>query len=605
VTAKRVSRAKRTSTARRGGTATATRARSRAAATPTRTATSAMPTIPAGQRLYLLEVPWDLRQTATWAGAAWSDPVRAWTWIGERLPKRLAPFDSPPWSWTRWREDELNGSPRPTPPPPRHQFRLRRHQRDAVEVIASAMRRGRRGVLLADDVGLGKTASGAEAILASDGEVVLICCPLSVIPHWRWTLTAVGTGGKRIVIINWDRLKALLEPPPKALKAKRRRTKNEHTAAEGIPRIRPDMVLADESHNCSNVDSQRTRAFARLNASARFTLYLSATAGQEPLELNYLAGLLAEVTGAPIPTDKKGFISWCQENGFKVGSAGYGKVVWEPNDADIERMRHLLFDPVRDGIPLGLRRLPTDVAGWPEVQRSPLPVELDPAAKLLYASAWTEFRRRMGLATRQQRGNRRAEAAETARVAKLRFRQKCSLLRVPGTVQLAVDLLATGRQAFVSVEFLETVAALRDGLARRGVACSVIDGSVTGTTREAARLVFQHGDTKVMVSTITEGISLHANEQFGGQVLGDAPRTTVIHDVRYTGRAIGQVEGRCNRDGQAAPVLYLYGEGTVEEDVIRIAVQRLRRMKSMHGDSVASLEREMQAVLEQAGSRPT
>jgi SNF2-related domain len=607
-------RRRRTATRQRTARTTTSRTTRRTATTTSRPA--ARParrrpprTVPRGQRRFVLEVPWELRKHATHAGASWEPPpVGAWTWIGRRLPARLAPFDSRPFSLERWKEDRLNGEPRPLPAAA-GDLVPRPHQRDAIAVITAAYRAGRLGFVLADDVGLGKTLTAWAATLAiAIGGMVLICCPLSVIPHWRTTLLRLGVGDARVLIVNYERLVSqLLEPPPKAIKAKRRRTKNKHTAAEGTPRIHPDLVIPDEAHALRHPDSQRSQAMARLTANARFVLYLSATIGQDPLELAYLAPLLAQVTGEPIPTDKDGFVAWCQGQQVQIRKAEYGQLVWDQNDRDVEWMRRLLFDPVSQGLPAGMRRLPTDIAGWPEVQHVPMPVALDVQARIRYATAWAEFRRQLGLATRQQQQatstKAAAKARENGRVAKLRFRQKCSLLRVPGTAQLVADQLDAGRQVFVSVEFHDTLDALRADLAGRGIRCAVITGKVTGAAREAERLAFQRGQVKVVLSTITQSINLHAGEDYDGQVLSTAPRVAALHDVRYSGLDLTQIAGRCNRDGQAAPMLWLYGEETAEEAVVMTAVPRIRTMKQMHGDNLARLDRDMEAVLEKAARR--
>jgi SNF2-related domain len=593
----------------KGGTTRRTTAQTTTSTLPARQ--RPLPTIPTGQRLFVLEVPWDLRQQATWAGAQWQPaPVEGWAWVGRKLPAKLAPFDSLPYSLERWKEDQLNGQPRPLPSAAGDLI-LRPHQRDAVDLITAAFRAGRLGVVLADDTGLGKTASAWAAVRAITaggvGGVVLIGCPLSVIPHWRATLLRMGTADLRVVVVNYDRLKRLLEPPPEAQRAVRRRTKNQHTAEKGTPRIHPDVVIPDEAHALRHLDSQRSKVMARLTANTRFRLYLSATIGQDPLELAYLAPLLAQVTGEPVPTDKEGFVVWCQRQQVQIRKADFGRLVWDENDRDVEWMRRLLFDPVSDGVPAGLRRLPTDIAGWPEVQHQPMPVALDVQARLQYATAWAEFRRQFGLATRRQQMAKTTKAAakarEDARVAKLRFRQKCSLLRGPGTAQLVADQLDAGRQVFVSLEFLDSVEALQAELAARKIRCAVITGKVTGAAREAERLAFQRGKVKVVLSTVTEGISLHAGEDYQGRTLSTAPRVTAIHDVRYSVLKLTQIAGRCHRDGQAAPVLWLFGEGTAEEDVVMVGVPRMRRMKRMHGDDVAHLDRDMESVLEKAARR--
>jgi hypothetical protein len=402
-----------------------------------------------------------------------------------------------------------------------------------------------------------------------------------VIPVWRDALAAMGVGDRRVLIINYDRLKRLLIPPAKARQAKRQRTRNKRIVANGKPAVRPSLVILDEAHLLANPDSQRSIVADRLVAEARFRLWLSATMGETPLQLSYLAEVFSQATGEPVPRDGDAFGRWCQAKGMQVRKDRSGWV-WDPNPDDEERVRRLLFD---GQLPIGLRRVPSDIAGWPEVQRIPMPIALDPKERWLYAAAWAEFRRQLQL------GPRGADR-DGGRLATLRFRQKASLLRVPGVVNAAVDLLAKGRQVAISAEFLESLEALRVGLDAHRVPCAVITGEVTGQSREAQRLAFQHSKVQVALFTITEGINLHQGQYPDSQ----APRTLILHDVRSRARPLVQIEGRTHRDGQFAPVLYAYAEATREQRVVEVAVRRMRAMKGMHGDDT-TMVREMEAAL--------
>jgi hypothetical protein len=569
----------KTTTKRRTGRAASrgtTSRRARVATQPRRSGRQV-----AGARTFVLDVPFELRYDAFAAGASYDRRRSLYTWIGAELPAPLAPFDSMPWSWERWVEDKLNRAPRPVAGST-GELSPRPHQQDAVALIQQAMRAGRPGFVLGDDVGLGKTITAWEAVLRTPrSREVLIVCPLSVIPVWRDALTAMGVGDRRILIVNYDRLKRLLIPPAKARQAKRRRTRNKRIVANGKPAVRPSLVILDEAHLLANPDSQRSIVADRLVAEARFRLWLSATLGETPLQLSYLAEAFTHATGEPVPRDGDAFGHWCQAKGMQVRKGRFGWV-WEPNPDDEERVRQLLFG---GKLPVGVRRVPTDIAGWPEVQRIPMPIALDPKERWLYAAAWAEFRRQLRL---RPRGNDR----DGGWLATLRFRQKASLLRVPGVVNAAVDLLAKGRQVAISVEFLESLEALRVGLEAKQVPCAVITGEVTGRPREEQRLAFQHDKVRVVLFTITEGINLHQGQYPDSR----APRTLILHDVRTRARPLAQIEGRTHRDGQFAPVLYAYAEATREQQVVEVAVRRMRAMKGMHGDDTAMV-REMEAAL--------
>jgi hypothetical protein len=490
----------------------------------------------------------------------------------------------------------------------------RPHQRQAAEAVAATYARNLRGYLLADDVGTGKTISCIESVKAvaffasrlsrPPIQRVLVVTTLAAVPHWQNTIRSAGDGGLRWAVINYDRLKSLLDVPALALAAKRTRTRNKRIAENGTSLIDWDVVILDEAHKLRHLDSQRAMAAASIctydashTSNPPFVLWASATAGQNPLELAYLYPLLAQVTGQPAAR-LRNFGEWLHGQGFAVDlTGGYnGKPVWAPlakvatprdiaqietiRSRDIERMNQILFSGER---PIAMRRIPTNIAGWPEVPRQLMPVVLTPPEQHLYATAWTEFRREMHLA---QRGR---DPRQMGMAARVRFRQKASLIRVHGTVEIIRDLLDNGKQVAVSVAWIESLDAIKAALESHGTNVAVIDG--TGRwDREQQRLTFQTGQATVALFTVTEAISLHASEQLpDGTPATSAGRVTVVHDPRYSGIDSIQIEGRAHRDGQYAPVLYTYAQDTIEEAIVKVLLSRVSSTKAMVGDDVTTV----------------
>lgn len=551
---------------------------SRPAASASRPAASARP---AAATLHVLDVPFAMRAVAAAASARWDADHGVHVWEGAALPDALAPFAAAPYSWERHVERTLRGAAVPPPSTPTGAFALRAHQTEAVAAIAAARAAGRPGFLLADDVGLGKTITAWAAILGARAATrVLIVCPLAVIAHWRRTIEAMGDGGKDVVVINYDRLGKLFEVSAAA--RKKVRTKKGLARVGTAPEF--DVVVLDESHRCKNPTAARSKLAAKLVAEAGFCLWLSATAGQNPLELSYLAPLLAATTGARA-ADLKDFEQWCLDQGLGISRGTYGKWLWRGDRNDCERVRAMLFEPARGHGPAGLRRRPEDIAGWPAINRILTPIELDASARELYQQAWTAFRRELELAPR-------GRDPKSALAAALRLRQKSSLLRAPGTVELVRELLDNGHQVAVSVAFVETLEAIKGelGSGLGAVPCAVIHGGLGAAAREAERLRFQRGDAKVVLFTVEEGISLHQGEH------NDAPRSEVIHDLRWSAIQMAQIEGRCHRDGRFAQVYWAYADGTIEDKLARVVAGRLQAMKEMIGDDAETL-REIERLL--------
>jgi len=531
---------------------------------------------------HVLDVPFAMRAVATAHDARWDASHGVFIYEGSALPASLAPFGALPYSWEMHVQRELTDAAPPRASVPHGTVTLRPHQEAAVRAIALARAAELPGFLLADDVGLGKTITAWAAILEMRAvHSVLIVCPLSVVAHWRRTIEAMGDAGKQIIVLNYDRLGKLFEVSDAA--RKKIRTKKGLARAGTAPEL--DVIVFDESHRCKNPTAARSKLAAKLVGSAGFCLWLSATAGQNPLELSYLAPLLARVTGVRAK-DLKDFEQWCIDQDLGVTRGNFGKWEWRGDRADCEQVRRLLFEPARLGQPIaGIRRRPEDIAGWPAINRILTPIELAADARALYEEAWTAFRRELDLAPR-------GRDPRTALAATLRLRQKSSLIRVPGTADLVRDLLDNHHHVAVSVAFVETMTALRERLETGvgAIPCATIHGGLSATAREAERLRFQRGEARVVLFTVEEGISLHQGEH------EHTPRSEVIHDLRWSAIQMAQIEGRCHRDGRFAPVYWTYADATVEEKIARVVAGRLQAMKEMIGDDVETL-REIESLL--------
>lgn len=559
------------------------------------------PIDPKGQYLHVLSVPYEARQVAQFFGSKYDAARKAHVYVGDPLPAELTRFRPAPLSWEARVEEDVNGGRARDIAPTEH-ITLRPHQAEAVNAIAAAHDAGLPGFLLADDVGLGKTFAACAAVheLPASRRDILVVCPKSVIPAWRRSIMALGTGGRRWTVINHDGLKKLIDPPKSAATVKKTETRNRHIADNGTPIVDWDVVVHDESHAYRNPTSMRSRIARNLSGFGTgttglkqgnaFTIWASATAGQNPLELVYLAPLLTAVTGQDV-ADLEEFQVWCTDIGLSITKGDYGRWMWDRNPDDVELIRTLLFDRYTSlRPPAGIRRVPTDIAGWPEQQHIPHPVDLDGDDRRLYDEAWTEFRRAMDLVQRGKDPNG-GLAAQT------RFRQKASLLRADGTVEQALTLLDSGRQVFISCQWLESLEEIAESLRGKRVKVAVIHGQMGEGEREQNRTAFQTGAATVIVSTVTTGINLQQGESGGN----DVPRATILHDVRWSAIETHQTMGRCHRDGQNAIAYLTYAVDTVEEKIIGRMVQRLGDMAAWQGDDDASIA-EMEALLVEAAA---
>lgn len=566
-----------------------------------------------GDNVFVLESPWEARLALQTFGAKYHAGLKIVTYQSGNLKKELEPYKSKDYSLARWIEDDLNPKPRPVEKASSF-MKPRPHQEEAIRKIARSAKAGWRGFVLADNVGVGKTIPaiiGASITAKLRGFTkerpakLLIICPKSVIPHWRNTIKAAGVDNLRIMILNYDQSKNLLNPPASVAGVKKQKTKNAHTLAKGTPSIKWDIIVADESHKLKNV-SQRTAAFGRIaryaatSQSAPFVIWCSATIGQSPLELIYLAPLIGQMHG--IKLNQSNWGDWLMENRFSITKSAAGNYRWvtakkdatpdqkaEVNAArarDIKRLSEIIFNPKAPSI----RRNPEEINGWPKQTMIAVPQTLENDEKRLYNEIWNQFRSYLNL-------NPRGRNPKGGLAATLRFRQKASLIRAPHTVDYADDLLDNGAQVIISVEFIETIDYLSEALGKRGYKIAEFSGRNV-SEREAERLKFQKGEAQVMIFTVTEGISLHSSELLpDGTKATSNRRETIIHDVRYSGLDAVQIMGRGTREGKLANSHFMYAEDTVEPRILEIVLDKVKNMKTLSADEQDTIE-EISSLLE-------
>src|ERR1700722_13912809 len=539
----------------------------------------------------ILDIPFTYRDVAAQAGARWDSENKVY-FVDKRpdqeLPVELVGFEPKEFSWEEKIQRRSSGQPFPDVPPQK-QIRLKPHQLEAVREIFLAYQEGYPGFLLADDVGLGKTFAAWASILkilesSEEKRKILIVCPLGVVAHWRSSIGWMGTNRwvEEVVILNYDRLGKIFETKPR--KGSKKISKRD-LARRGAASETFDVVLFDESHALKNLSALRSKFSIKLYESAQMIFWLSATAGQNPLELGYLLPILAKKTGDRALSTKD-FEQWCAQNLPGVSRGAFGAWSWAGGKEDEAEIRLLLFDPDKKGVKAALRRRPADLIGWPEVNRIVHLVELDGMAKHLYRLAWEEFKKALdGTANLSKQ---RAALAQSEAV--IRLRQKSSLLKAEDTIEVCQELLDNGRQVAISCEFLATMDAMEEALTAKKIEHARIDGQRTNTSqsKESERLRYQRGETQVVLFNVAEGISLHEGETNNGG--NNVPRCQIDHDLRWSAIQAHQIDGRSHRDGKFAQVYWVVAKETIDTRVAEVLLRKLESMGNLQGDSTTDFE---------------
>lgn len=519
---------------------------------------AATPSIPSGQRVWLLELPWGGLGGGTPAGVTYYTSLTAHAYVGTALPSALEPYASKPYSYLRWREDELNGSEGPgaTAAP----MTLRPEQLADVDAIVAAAEGQFRQVHLANDVGTGKTlvaVAAAKAIAASRGArtvLVTVDRPARItIPSWRRTIAALGDDNLRWIIMSSDSLGKLM-------------------ARNGRPRLKVDVAIVDEAHQF-RFDSKRTSYMRRLTRmdgphdKAPFVLTITATPGHHPGEWGYLSSLYAQVHGDP-PAQWTNFGRALADRGVPLETS-YGKWTWSAEAKESLQTQQTVISDVRDIL---LRHDPqlllTRSAPWGPPPFDVDLVELTPDQWRAYELEWGDFQREMQLA---RTGNNVARGL----AALVRLRQKASMIRVEHTVAAAKAELARGYQVLIATEMVFTAAhPVAEKLEADGIPVARIYGS--NPEAESERMRFQRGEAPVVVFNTPTAINLQASEQFADGAFATAtPRRGFFHQARYSGLLAEQTMGRAHRNHQVCAWSLLAAAGTIEEQAGTVMLSRL------------------------------
>lgn len=528
---------------------------------------------------YVLDVPYEDRAIAgMWKYHGLYKTSIAQTQYPQQLP---ASYRAQPYSYEAWVEKFINNST--VSPDISHQLKnvdtmtARNYQQEAKTLASKALQNGYKGFLVADDVGLGKTITAAIFAQKKEFKTVLVVTTLSATAHWRKTFLKFNFSGKDILIINYDRLQKLFKPVEEIKKTRTSKTLSKKKKNKQITKnfLAPifDLVIWDEAQKLKNPSSNRAKMSLKIQLNATFNLYLSATPGQNPLELSYLAPSLALMTNTKFKS-MQDFEPWCESLGLGVEKTKYGNFKWNKSAQSVEKMHQLLF---KSAVPIAVRRVPEDIVGWPAINRILMPYDMNAQQLKDYNLSWNEFCESYEKIDKKSAAQRQAQY--------LRFRQKSSHLKIPHVYEHALELYEAGHSVAISVAFKDTLFDLKEQFENSGIKVSIIYGGQNSQQKEAQRVLFQEDKNHIVIFTVEEAISLHQLEYPSGI----RPRSMIIHDMRWSAISMAQIEGRTHRDGKFSQIYWGFFDTTVDTQIAQIVLSKLLSMKTMIGDDKDTL----------------
>lgn len=405
-------------------------------------------------------------------------------------------------------------------------------------VVINAVAAGHRRLLVADEMGVGKTLSAIGALEAAGSFPALVIVPPSLVINWEREIAralpertvAVITGTKVTTVPVAD---VVIVPDsviaPWTLPLKK-------GAPEGPLATFPWAgLVVDEAHRMKGLGdrnpAKRARAAALISlrmAPEAVRLALSGTPilnrPREIIGMLEIAGVLHRIA----PTKGKFLFRYCgPENN------GWG---WTYNGAtNIEELHRLLNETCM------IRRLKADVLTLPVKTRVTTPVGLTSDALRAYGRAVDDLQSFL----RGRNGNDEYTLADRAHAIVLltTLRQIVGEGKVAAAVARAEALLAAGEQVVIFGHHTRVIARISAALAQHGVV--EIVGGMGMKERQVSVDRFQAGTAKVLVGNmIAAGV---------GITLVKAANVITV-ELPWCPGILQQAEDRCHRIGQTRPV---------------------------------------------------
>jgi len=448
-----------------------------------------------------------------------------------------------------------------------------------VETVRKVLKQFRGRVLLADEVGLGKTIEAGmvlkEYMLRGMAERLLILTPAGLVGQWRDEMASkfsIDCATSHDALLRSDPASFWAQPRVIASIAAARR--KEH--AELLARLSFDLVVVDEAHHLKEQSSASYRLVNSLQK--RFLLLLSATPVQN--NLLELYNLLTLLQPGIFKTQKE----------FKAAYVTPGKPR-EPLNREMLRdlMRSVM---VRNTRALAALRLPRRCASTLRV----IPTEAEASCyrELTGLAREVAATRQHTLAVQHLLGaGGSSAAAAAAAIGRFAARHpederwtvlhaRYSTVSTGAKEAALLKLLAQNptEKKMVFVHYRESMVHLAALLRGLGIVFVTFEGGMSGLEKDAAIDAFRDA---VPVLLCSESGGEGRNLQFCN--------TLINFDIPWNPMSIEQRIGRIDRIGQTREVFVfnLATSGTIEDQILRILHEKINMFELVVGEAGAIL----------------
>jgi SWI/SNF-related matrix-associated actin-dependent regulator 1 of chromatin subfamily A len=437
------------------------------------------------------------------------------------------------------------------------------YQIEGVAALLSA-RRVRRGLLLADAPGLGKSAQAIELSNHLAPPSILVVCPASLLINWQrefelWDtwgislspITAKGVPDFPYLVCSYDRLI--------------RTDLSERT---------PDVLIVDESHYAKTRTSERSKTILALCGKVReaggTVVFMSGTPIENsPIELWHQMVCLGWLPAKSYMEYAKRYCRYHQRTIYIKG-----------------RPRHVIDVSGADNLP----ELKSKLAKFGMVRRrkedvlKDLPPKTYQIIELPRTKQWRSTLLQSALGDPQVRGqvayfkNLAAVASKTGDRKRLvesiaEARKIDGVEKVPQVISFVEDILESEKKVVVFCHHREVHEALTNGLRKYG-AVGIHGGT---TNRQQAVDAFQNDPcVRVFVGQI---------QAAGTGITLTAASHVVFAEISWVPGQLEQAADRCHRIGQKENVLvqYLVFEDSTDGTVASALIRKQKTLSEMFG----------------------
>lgn len=454
-----------------------------------------------------------------------------------------------------------------------------------VETVRKVLKQHRGRVLLADEVGLGKTIEAGmvlkEYMLRGMAERILILAPASLVGQWRDEMEAkfgIACATSHDPLLRADPHRFWAQPRVIASIAVARRKDQ----AELLGGLSYDVVVVDEAHHLRDQASASYRLVNGLQK--RFLLLLSATPVQNSLLELY--NLLTLLQPGIFKTQKE----------FRAAYMVPGKPR-EPANRDRLRdlMRGVMVRNTRALAALRMtRRHASTLRVVPESVEAECYTDLSTLVReaAAHAGSTDGGQHRLSLQHMLSAAGSSPTAAAAAierfverHPGEARWQALLDRSRAVGAGAKEAALLRLlaqnpAEKKLVFVHHRDSLTAIADRLRHQEIRFTLFTGDMSGPQKDAAVEAFRHS---VPILLCTESGGEGHNLQFCN--------TLINFDIPWNPMAIEQRIGRIDRIGQTREVFVfnLVTAGTIEEAVLRILDEKINMFELVVGEVGAIL----------------